>query len=200
MNIKEIYKKAFDQELSRSEKKIIASDAEYSVLYAKNIIKGPFVEGEESIKRNISCAYFYCKDVIKQRWYEVEEEIKKDAFCAYSYATQVIKDRWPEAEKSIKKNPKWACAYAIDAMKERWKEAESVIAKNQYAAQDYYNLIIKGNWKDWSEDEIARSTVWMYYYALSIGDMLPKKLHEKMLCHRKDDFYFEYIDFLKGKM
>ena len=107
--------------------------------------------------------------------------------------------RWPEAEKYIKKNPKWACAYAADVIKSRWKEAENIIAKNQYAASDYYILIIKGNWSEWTDEEIARSTAWMYYYAKKLGDMLPKKLHEQMLM-RGDEYGWEYKQFLNGDL
>lgn len=200
MNPKDLYLKSCEKNrrLTSSEEEIIAKDADYSFLYAKKICNGPFVKGEVEIKKDPYNAFLYCRDVIKQRWHDAEDVIKKDPFSAYSYSAKVIKGRWPEAEKYIKKSSKWACAYAVDLIKGRWKEAENTIAKNQYAAHDYYFGIIKGNWTNWGFEDIGRSTVWMYYYAKKISDKLPEELHVKMLCKR-DEFYYEYMEFLNGK-
>jgi hypothetical protein len=49
--------------------------------------------------------YFYAYYVIKGRWLEAEETIKKDPKHAVFYAMNVIKDRWIEAENIILKEP-----------------------------------------------------------------------------------------------
>jgi len=67
-------------------------------------------------------AYRYAKDVIKGRWPDGEETIKKDPKWAYHYALDVIKGRWPEAEETIKNDPEWAYHYALDVIKGRWPE------------------------------------------------------------------------------
>jgi hypothetical protein len=176
--------------------KVISEDAQYSYLYAKNICNGPFEEGEKSIKKDPIHAWLYCKDVIRCRWYEAEDNIKKDPYASYIYCLEFMDgERWIEAEKTILKSPVWAGAYSEKIIKGRWKEAERSIAKDDDAAEDYYRFVIKGDWEGWSDDEISRSTTWMYFYAKSIGFMLPKKMHEDMLKRRGGDHYVDkYIN------
>jgi hypothetical protein len=73
-------------------------------LYASEIIKGRWIEGEHIIKTDPNYSYDYAKNIIKGRWIEGEDMIKTDPHCAYQYAFHVIKDRWPEAEDMIKTN------------------------------------------------------------------------------------------------
>lgn len=49
----------------------------------------------------------YAKEVIKGRWLEVEPKLMKDPYRAYTYARYVIKDRWIEAEPYIRQDD-WA--------------------------------------------------------------------------------------------
>jgi len=89
----------------------------HTYLYAKDVIKGRWMEGEEEIKKDPESAYYYARGVIKGRWLEGEEEIKKDPIWAYNYVREVIKGRWPEGEEEIRKNPGWAFNYARDVLK-----------------------------------------------------------------------------------
>ena len=41
-------------------------------------------------------AYYYAKDVIKGRWIEAENIIATDLFYAYHYAKNIIKGKLPE--------------------------------------------------------------------------------------------------------
>jgi len=86
---------------------------------------------EKFIKLSPGYAYWYAKNIIKGRWLEAEEYIKKNPRWAYWYAKYIIKGRWLEAEEYIKKNPRWAYWYAEDIVKGRWKEAEEYIKKNE---------------------------------------------------------------------
>lgn len=202
LNLRDLYSKASksNKRLSRSEEMIIATDANYSHIYAKNICKGPFPLGEDAIKKQPFYSYLYCKDVIKQRWSDAEDTIKKDPFCAYSYSKNIMQERWPEAEKCIKSNPVWAAAYAAEVIKGRWPEAEKRIAKDENASIDYFNEVIRNNWKDWTEQEISTSPVWLYFYAKNIGDMLPKNLHEIILKNRgKYEIVEDYLEFVYGR-
>lgn len=164
----------------KSLEKVIASDAGYSHLYAKNFLKGPFVAGEEEIRKTPFNAYLYCKEIIKQRWYEAEEVIKKNPHSAYKYSLEIIGGKWEEAEKHILKSPIWSGAYAGEVLKGRFKEAEPNIAKDDSSASDYFLEVIRGNWEGWSQDEISISPVWMYHYARSLGHMLPEPMHSQM--------------------
>ncbi|NBT57416.1 hypothetical protein EBT16_01390 [bacterium] len=174
---------------SREGEKSIASDANYSHLYAKHFLKGPFPAGEKSIREDAFAAYLYCKEIIGQRWYDAEDVIKKNPHTAYRYSVDVIGGRWEDAEKNIKKSPTWAGAYAENILRSRFKEAESSIAKKDGPASDYFRAVIKGDWKGWSETDISRSPVWMYYYARSLGHMLPEPMHSGLLGKRIKNVY-----------
>ena len=174
---------------------VVGQDAEYSLLYAKNVCKGPFVAGEKSIVNHPFIAYRYCKEVINRRWYAAEEAIKKDCRSSCGYAKDLIKGRWHEAEKIIAKAPDWATVYAEDVLKSRFVDAEAAIARNDNAALNYYHFVIKGDWRGWSDKQIMRSDVWMYQFAKSLGCMLPKELHEQMILRNpKREYVARYTE------
>ena len=87
-------------------------DSYHTYLYARDVIKGRWVEGEEAIKNEPIWVYYYARDVIEGRWIEGEEEIKKDLRYTYYYAKDIIKGRWLEGEEGIRKDSKWAYYYA----------------------------------------------------------------------------------------
>jgi hypothetical protein len=180
---------------SREKEKAIASEANYSRLYAKNFLKAPFPAGEKAIKENALVAFLYCKEVIGQRWYDAEDVIKKNPHAAYRYSLELIGGRWEEAESYISRSPTWAGAYAGDVIRSRFKDAESRIAEEAPAAEDYFYSVIKGRWNGWTDGEISRSPVWMYHHARSLGCMLPEPMHSAMLGKRLKsdhaDIYFK---------
>ena len=57
-------------------------------------------------------AFMYAQEVIKGRWPEGEAVIATDPGYAYRYATEVIGGRWPEAEATIAKSQGNANRYA----------------------------------------------------------------------------------------
>lgn len=196
MTPKEAYKEAVSTGIrSRGLEKVIAMDAEYSRLYARHFLKGPFPAGEKSIMKEPFQAFLYCKDVIGQRWYDAEGTIMKNPHAAYRYALEIIGGRWEDAEKHIMKSATWAGAYAEGVLKGRFRKAEDAIASEEAPAEDYFHCVIRGKWRDWSEDEICRSASWMYYYARCLGYQLPEPLHSKLLARRRKskfaDMYFK---------
>ena len=80
--------------------------------YAKNVIRGRWIEAEPIIMRSPYRAYRYAKDVIKGRWFEAEPTIMADAEYAYWYAQNVIQGRWIEAEPTIMRSSQYAYLYA----------------------------------------------------------------------------------------
>ena len=94
--------------LSKIIKQVEASillDPTSTLLYAKNVIKGRWKEGEKIIMTNPSDAKSYAIYIIKGRWPEAENVIAQCGHAAMRYAALVIKGRWPEAEPYIMKNP-----------------------------------------------------------------------------------------------
>jgi len=86
----------------KSEKRIpelepfISKDAEYSYLYAINIIKGRWELGEAIISKDAYFSYYYAINIIKDRFILAEPTISKDAEYSYYYARYVIKGKLPD--------------------------------------------------------------------------------------------------------
>lgn len=57
--------------------KNIAKDGEYSYFYAKDIIKGPWKDGEAAIAKDGYYSFLYARDVLKGRFDEGEPAILK---------------------------------------------------------------------------------------------------------------------------
>lgn len=64
--------------------------------YARDIIKGRWIEVESFIMKDPTWAHLYSRDVIKGRWLDAEPIIMTDTLMIYYYAKDVIKGSWPE--------------------------------------------------------------------------------------------------------
>ena len=80
---------------------ILKRSPEYAYLYARDIIKSIWIDGEEAITKSSYYSYLYAREIIKGRWIEAEPVIMKNPSSAYYYARNVIKGRWEEAEANI---------------------------------------------------------------------------------------------------
>lgn len=137
---------------------VIKKDPLDAYLYARDIIKGRFPEGEATIMKDPISAFAYARDIIKGRWEKAEPVIMKHPRAAYNYALSVIKGRWEDAEDVIMKDPiaydyvkrilsndpKWMGTHKDG----RWYEAEPYIMKDPFASYDYARDIIKGRWEE----------------------------------------------------
>jgi hypothetical protein len=66
--------------------KTIAAHPRAAFVYAQDIIKGQFPEGEDAINTNPTLAYKYAKDVIKKRFKKGEEYfLNSDSYIANEY-------------------------------------------------------------------------------------------------------------------
>lgn len=79
----------------------IKARANYSFYYAKDILDGPFKDGEDAIATN--------------------------AYYSFKYAEEILNGRFEKGEKIIATCPLEAVSYAIDILKERFIEAEQLI-------------------------------------------------------------------------
>jgi len=124
----------------------IINDPEYAYRYAREVIKGRWIEAEEIIKNNTKNAYLYAIFIIENRWKKAEEFIKKDPQYAYLYAKYVIKDRWKQAEIYIIKSPMCSYMYALDVIKGKLPENmhNAMLLRattDDEWARDYFNFI-----------------------------------------------------------
>ncbi len=122
-------------------KSILCEAASAAYYYAKEVIKGRWLEAEEIIGKNPSAAYLYAKEIIKGRWPEAEETISTVAGCAFVYAKEVVKGRWPAGEKTISTVAGCAFVYAKEVVKGRWPAGEKAISENTWISHDYQQFV-----------------------------------------------------------
>lgn len=65
---------------------IIATSAQESYFYARDVLQGRFLEGEAIIAKSPTYAYLYAKNILKRRWPEVEESILLNTTPSEKYA------------------------------------------------------------------------------------------------------------------
>jgi len=88
--------------------------------------------------------YLYARDVIKRRFPEGEEIITKDAHYSFWYADNAVKGRFPEGELAISKDPSYSYWYARDVLRGRFPEGEVSILEGLFA-DDYFIKIFLPN-------------------------------------------------------
>ena len=164
-------------------------------------------------------AYIYAKNVLKGRWPEGEPVIATDPGLAYEYADHVIKGRFPEGEPAIAKWPAWAYQYAKYILKDRWPEAEAVIVKSNFAsaglshvryAYEYAKDVIGGRWPE-AEAVIATDPRYNELYTHDVINGLPDNGHDEIsgeeadqkavddlpvLSHSRDESFKYYVWYL----
>jgi hypothetical protein len=84
----------------------IKKSPQYTYLYALEVVRGPWKEGEPTLLKNPQFAYQYAYNILGHPWEEAEPYIKDSMPWAQLYAIYILHDRWPEAEKAIKSRPK----------------------------------------------------------------------------------------------
>ena len=82
----------------------IATDREYSVRYATEIIQRRFYIGEEAIIQEPNNALHYTLNVVKGRFELGEKVMSENSYTAYKYAKDIIKGRWVQGEPAIQGN------------------------------------------------------------------------------------------------
>lgn len=107
--------------------------------------------------------------------------LASDTYSSYKYAMEILKGVFPEGEEAIGKDALKSVNYAAMS-KNRIIPGENLIAECEGLSFDYGKIMKKhGLWGSWTEDEVARSPVWMYQYAKDhMKGRLPDSLHNKM--------------------
>lgn len=116
---------------------------DYSVKYARTVLKGRFESGEKSIATDAEQSYLYASFL--GRFFELGETvIATDAEYSYLYARRIIEDRFRLGEKAIinSSDPSWAYKYARDIIKGEWKEGEENIKRSSIWWEYYQNMLV----------------------------------------------------------
>jgi len=90
---------------------------------------------EPTIIQDAEYSYLYARDIIKGRWELAEPIISKDAFYSYRYATDVIKDRFIIAEPTISKDAQYSYYYAkyvIEGKLPDFMHNQMILENNEY--------------------------------------------------------------------
>lgn len=79
-----------DKDALKVREHAISTDAEYSYLYARDVLGGRFELGEPAISTNAADAYKYAQNVLEGRFEVGEEAIAKDPEYSALYAKYVL--------------------------------------------------------------------------------------------------------------
>lgn len=151
------------KKLNRWEIEDLAKDPEQSLIYAKKVLKGRFLEGEPAIAAS-SFAYEYAKEIVRGRWEEVEKyyecAIRGNQYssarqAAINYFVHIAGVRNPVIEEHIlKHDPHRMVEYAKNCVGGRWPEAEKVaLGGSMGLSSDYHTQVYKARWPE-LEDRI----------------------------------------------
>ena len=184
-----------DDKKSNVYKQSILSNPKLAYYYARDVIKGRWLEAEPTIMKDPQSACNYAYDVIKDRWPQAEPIIMQHPQRAYEYARYVIGDRWPQAEPYIIQDPASAYDYAREVIKGRWPQAEPTIMQYPQWAYRYAHDIIKDRWRE-AEPTIIQIPIWAYYYA---RDIIKGRWPEAEPTILNSEYKERYEQFIKNK-
>lgn len=96
-----------EQEYKKCILKGIVCTGEYiiammSYIYARDVIQGRFILGEDAISKHTPYSYWYARIVLRGRFELGETVISTDGTYSNWYAIQVLKERFLLGEESIK--------------------------------------------------------------------------------------------------
>lgn len=77
--------------------------------------------------------YLYARLILEGRWVRGEESIASDALSSFLYAKEVIKGPFPKGERSILSSPSITRAYTDEVVRDRWLEAEAIYGYSYHA-------------------------------------------------------------------
>lgn len=96
---------------------MVIKDAVCSYLYARDVLKSRFEQGEAAISQSTEYSYNYARDVIEGRWEQGEAAIMQSAEYSYNYAWEVVEGRFEPGEAAIMQDAEWFYQYALDVLK-----------------------------------------------------------------------------------
>ena len=122
----------------------IATSAEYSYEYAKTALKANrFPAGEATIAKHSWFACIYAMYILKQPWPEAEPAIKTDPSNYNLYKNKVLYGPWGQGIKGIASDIDAAFIYAREILKGKFPEGEAILATDPEMAFKYANEITK---------------------------------------------------------
>jgi hypothetical protein len=148
---------------------VIMNDPEVSYEYARDVLKGRWLEGEKNILEleDPDIIINYAREIIKGRWTEGEKIILEigDPFRILEYAQRVIKGRWTEGEKIILEtgDPSAGISpplyYSFYILKKRWPDMEPYLYKYRNTHDGNKNMEQYLKYFHLTEDELKKNFI-----------------------------------------
>jgi hypothetical protein len=134
---------ARDESLWKLLKKLeIITPDNYAYLFATEIVKGPYPEGEPLIAKTSYYAYYYAKDILKAPFPMGEPAIATSNVYSYYYANLVLHAPFPLGEPAIAANASTAYEYAAHVLHAPFPMAEPEISQYPNRAFDYAKNVL----------------------------------------------------------
>lgn len=118
--------------LSTQELALVARHPWPAVIYAKEVLKGPFVAAEKVIATHAHASYEYARHVLKAPFKAGEKAIATDADVSYDYAKEVLKGPFKAGERAMASECSVACWYGQYVLKGRFALGEDTISADPY--------------------------------------------------------------------
>jgi len=145
--------------------KAVAKDPYYSFIYAKNILKGPFLLGEPVIAKDLICAFVYAKWVLKGPFPLGEPVIYRDSEYKSEYERDVLQGRpWT----GLKKKKKKKTTEAIDLKKLVTHPKKLKTYKTHISPEEAYERLLKGETDEHLVRAVAKDPELAYEYAYNV--------------------------------
>jgi hypothetical protein len=137
--------------------KVVAKDSGYACLYARDVLKGPFLIGEPAIAKDSWSAYGYAQYALQGPFKLGEPAIAKDSDYSYYYAKNVLKGPFKLGEPAIAEDAKYSYQYARDVLEKPFPLGELAIAKDPRYLYWYAKGVLKGT--PWTGVEKKKKTI-----------------------------------------
>ena len=161
---------------------VMRRDPMASLVFAKNVIKGPFPEGEKAIASSEDTALRYAQEILHGPFPQGERILAANPKYAFAYAQEVLNGPFPAGEAAIAQDAAYAYPYALHILKAPFPEGEPVIARDAFYGYCYALNVLKGRFPA-SEPHLARDSTHAYNYAMMILDG-PFSIAEPILYER----------------
>ena len=111
-------------------------------VYARDVLKGRFELGEESISKDLGNSFMYATRVLKERFILGESVISTDIHYSLIYARDVLKGKFELGEKVLSEMGIYGFRYAVDVTQERFLLGEQAIKNSGYCSEyeEYFNI------------------------------------------------------------
>ena len=123
------------------EKEIAKTNSKWAYEYTSE--HGEDKELEPIIAKSAEYSYMYADEVLSDEFKLGEKAIAKDSVYAFWYAKYILKDKFPLGEPAIAKDSYYSYLYAFDILEGPFKLGESEIAKDEFFFKKIYTRSFK---------------------------------------------------------